>query len=393
MQKLFVTPYLTRFAPIIAACTALGYGSVYGQDAQPVTPPASNPKPSPKDDPELNRPPVAPRESFPTQPAPSSGPPRTDEVVPVAPTPGTVPQQSVPTLAPARVPAVGGKMLPEGTFVTDRVGKIVMADTGDAVFIPENGDAVVVMLPSQRLEQLLTSRTASGDGTRYRVAGQVFSYRTRTFMLPTMFAPVLTDNIITTPSDVSPPQSVTPPSQSNPTKDVINEEAMKDPRVADLIRDLEGSRTGNVGSPAEPRRLTPNPSAVIMQPSTAIPTSSTANVSQAVTVEQAVVTDAKQATIANEGTILVSKRGRVVRLTGEGGRLGFALDNDPNSPAQPPMILHPCRVMESMEAMASLKGENVSYRVSGRVMVFAGKNYLLPTFYQLVPKGDITPRQ
>lgn len=346
---------------------------------------------SPKDDPELNRPPVAPatqpvvpsEAQSPTQP--TSPPQRPDDLPPVAPTPGTNPQQSVPTLPAAEVNTqelahTGKKLLPEGTFVTDRVGRIVLADTGDIIFVPDAQEALLVLLPSQRLEQLLTSRTASGDSTRYRIAGQVFQYRTRTFMLPTMFAPVLPENITTqAPADIT----KAPVAVAAPADNISNDQAVKDPRVTDLIRDLEGSRTGVASG--EPRRLTPQ-APVPQQPIVPVVESKPAD-------ERVVITDDKQTSISNEGTIIVSKRGRVVRLVSEGGRLGFAVDNDPNSPARPPMILQPCRVMERMEAMAASKGDNVSYRVSGRVMVFGGKNYLLPTFFQLVPKGDITPRQ
>jgi hypothetical protein len=91
--------------------------------------------------------------------------------------------------------------------------------------------------------------------------------------------------------------------------------------------------------------------------------------------------------------MLTNRRGRLIRLANEGGRLAFVVDNDPNSPATSPLILQPSRVMQQMESMSSVRGEAVSFRVSGRVMVFGGKNYLLPTFFQIPPKSDISSRQ
>jgi hypothetical protein len=35
----------------------------------------------------------------------------------------------------------------------------------------------------------------------------------------------------------------------------------------------------------------------------------------------------------------------------------------------------------------------MTFRVSGQVMVFGGKNFLMPTFFQLPPRSDLSPRQ
>lgn len=161
---------------------------------------------------------------------------------------------------------------------------------------------------------------------------------------------------------------------------------MRDPKVSELIRDLEGQRAGG----SEPRRL----SATVT--SSALPDVAPQLIAPGGQTPLAPVAAASKppgAAIANEGSILVSKRGRIVRLANEGGRLALAIDNDTNSPAPAPMILQPCRVMQQLEGVSASKGDGVTYRVSGRVMVFEGKNYLLPTFFQLTPVSDITPRQ
>jgi hypothetical protein len=77
----------------------------------------------------------------------------------------------------------------------------------------------------------------------------------------------------------------------------------------------------------------------------------------------------------------------------EGGRLCFVSDNDANSPAGSVLILQPCRVMQQMEGMSSLRGDAMTFRVSGQVMVFGGKNFLMPTFFQIPPRSDLSPRQ
>jgi hypothetical protein len=46
-----------------------------------------------------------------------------------------------------------------------------------------------------------------------------------------------------------------------------------------------------------------------------------------------------------------------------------------------------------MEALAATRGDDLVFRVSGRVTVYDGRNYLLPTFEQVTPPGDVIPMQ
>jgi hypothetical protein len=252
------------------------------------------------------------------------------------------------------------------------------------IFIPLGSSAAtsnpVVLLPCQKLEQMLAAKATNGERTQFTVAGQVFTYRDREYVLPTIFAARNPDAGQATPSagtapgktkatDAAPsPASAPVPSTTTP--------ADSDPRVTDLIRDLEQSRTG-------PRRVSPAPSA----PAVVTPAAPVAP------AQVATADVVKTGPLSNEGSLLTSRRGRLVRLANEGGRLGFVIDNDPNSPGAAPMILQPCRVMQQMESLSAMRGDAMSFRVSGRVMVYAGKNYLLPTFFQLPPKTDIAPRQ
>ncbi|MCX5691280.1 MAG: hypothetical protein NTV94_16080 [Planctomycetota bacterium] len=250
-----------------------------------------------------------------------------------------------------------------------------MTESGDAIFIPRGESAAkdlgpVVLLPCQRLEQMIAAKASHGDQIEYTIAGQVFTYREREFILPTIFA-------IHTPAAASPPPASpqsTSPTTTQPASSPTNSNVAtdQDPKVADLIRDLEQSRTG-------PRKVSPQPAAApASAPNALKPAGTDAMPNKA---------------LSNEGSMLTNRRGRLIRLAQEGGRLALVLDNDPNSPAGTPLILQPSRMMQQMESMASIRGDAISFRVSGRVMVFNAKNYLLPTFFQIPPKSDITPRQ
>lgn len=344
-----------------------------------------------------------------------------EEVKPVDPLPTAVPLTSIPSVPdalkqqqisqdPASLPSA--KFMPEGTFVTDREGKLVVTDSGDVILVPVAGSdlPLMVVLPCQRLEQMLASRAANGPESKFLLSGQVFVYRGREFLLPTLFAISRGTHsaLVQTPAknNESQPASgtggstpaATAPTNTNPTQPTAES---TDPRVSDLIRDLEASRNSQ-------RRIMPTPTPPSAQPNASIPmvpvappsptppTSPTTAPGQGTEVNPA--NDGGNpagavSTLANEGTVLVSKRGRVVRLPAEGGRLALAIDNDPNSPGAAPMILQPSRMMEQLESVAAGRGEEFVLRVSGRVMVFEGKNFLLPTFYQFVPKMDVTPRQ
>ena len=382
---------------VAAIVTAVASGAeqtllIFEQPTQQTPPPTS-----PKDDPEL----ADPKPS--TKPAPQDSPraPSSPVAQPPAPpakvdpAPAASPQSSIASVPLLPTNSVSGAFpaatsLPEGTFVIDRVGKVVVAETGDVIFVPvaesaAAGQPLMVLLPSQRLEQMLASRAVNGEEVSFRIAGQVFTYRDRAFLLPSMFAVQQQPNLITPeqPKPAKDQSSVGLSTGDGGLASVPRASALRDPQVTELIRELEGQRAGG----SEPRRLSatvaptlPNAVApVVLAP--IVPA----------TGEPAPGSD--QRLIANEGTLLVSKRGRIVRLPQDGGRLAFTVDNDANSPAPAPMILQPCRVMQQIEGVAATKGDGVTYRVSGRIMVSGGRNYLLPTFFQLFPKSDITPRQ
>ena len=46
-----------------------------------------------------------------------------------------------------------------------------------------------------------------------------------------------------------------------------------------------------------------------------------------------------------------------------------------------------------MEETAASRGDSLSFNVSGRVLVYEGRNYLLPAFFQVRQPGDIKPLQ
>ena len=92
--------------------------------------------------------------------------------------------------------------------------------------------------------------------------------------------------------------------------------------------------------------------------------------------------------LRREGEFVLSRDGRLRRLEGSGDdplRPGvlFVFDADSATAGEPPMILQPCRLLESMEAIAARRGPDTVFTVTGQVYAYGGANYLLPTMMKV----------
>jgi hypothetical protein len=176
------------------------------------------------------------------------------------------------------------------------------------------------------------------------LSGQVFVYHDRQYLLPAVFS--LESGARAAPKEATPGANPQP-----------------DPRAEDLMKELESQRAPRAIDPAM---------GTAPPPPTRTPGS---------------------AALLQEGSLLVMRRGRLTRLPGEDGRYAFALDNDTNSPAPPPLTLLPCAELTQLEGIASTRGEGLVMKLSGRVTVYQGRNYLLPIMHQVAPGSDVTPMQ
>ncbi len=310
--------------------------------------------------------------------------PKTD---PVAPTPARPPQQAVPGLNPGSGlapdlrqigrPTRVTRVYPEGTFLAGRTGTLIRTAGGDAIFLPDSAedqpgalrlpDSPMVLLPCQKLGQLLAVTQSLGDSARVSVSGQLFAYRDRQYMLPTAFAMVRETNGQQTPASQTPaaqtPADQTPADQTpaavTPTTEARTAD---DPEVAELIKELETERG---------QRLMQSPPAA----------------------ETTEGENAEQPALTPEGTVMTNRRGRMVRLSGESGRFAFMFDNGPDSPREAPLVLLPSRLLQRMESVAATRGDEIVFNVSGRVLVYDGRNYLLPTLYRVERNDSVRPMQ
>ncbi|MCE7974107.1 MAG: hypothetical protein DYG92_07245 [Leptolyngbya sp. PLA1] len=332
-----------RWTTLWVLCVAAGTAVAQQQEPPQTQPPASTPPPTtPAQDPGLSSPSVGDRLLEQQR--------RGKDDTPIEPVRPARPQTPFPAQpAPEGATWAGRRLLPEGAFVTGRRGEIVISPGGDVILTPSSQDEPpMILMPCGTLGQIRTAWTGSGEVT---VSGQAFSYRGRQYLLPSYFS---FDPMTRRAPDVGRPEGTAP------AADGVAPAA--DPSVTDLINDLER----DVEAPRALSRLPVAPA----------------------------VTEAQAASLRGpDGTVLLSKRARLVRSAEEEGRLAVVFDNDPDSVGGIPLVVLPCRAAESLEAIAASRGESTAYRVSGRVFVHEGKGYILPTLVQAVRRSDVRPLQ
>lgn len=329
-----------RCSVLCVMCALAGVAAAQQDDppaAQPATKPATQPPATtPAQDPGLSSPSIGDRLLEQQR--------RGRDDSPIQPVPAAKPQTPFPAQpAPEGATWTGRRLLPEGAFVTGRRGEIVVSPGGELILASASKDEPpMVLMPCGTLGQLRTAWTGSGEVT---VSGQAFTYRGRQYLLPSYFS------FETAAKRAD--EGAAAPAASAPSAD---------PSVADLIKDLER----DVEAPRALSRLPVAPA----------------------------VTEAQAASLRGpDGTVLLSKRARLVRSAEEQGRLAVVFDNDPDSVEGVPLVVLPCRAAESLEAIAASRGESTAYRVSGRVFVHEGKGYILPTLVQAVRRSDVRPLQ
>jgi hypothetical protein len=267
----------------------------------------------------------------------------------------------VPT--PEGLPAAGGRVYPEGSFIARRAGRLIVTPGGEFIFVAAESsrrEPPMVLLPCTLRTRLASALTGMPDA-RVVLSGQVFVYQGRHYVMPGAFALAPDD----TPPEHAPTDA---PPRERPAQSPAAKPGADDPDVQALIAELEARRSA-------PRALDP------ARPAGARPGAPAQTPS-----------DAPRDAALPEGTLLVSRRARLVRRP-EDGRYVATFDNDPASPAPAPAVLLPCRALESIESLAAWRGENVSFMLSGRVYSMNGTRYLLPVVARPVRDGDLRPLQ
>lgn len=246
------------------------------------------------------------------------------------------------------------ELLREGAFLSRAKGELRRLPSGRWAFIfnPDAGGAPklppMIVLPCMGLSAMQQIVETRREAASFAVSGQVYIYDNANYLLPTDHATVSDDQ-------------QTSAAHAAGTAPLRAPESVGDETVDALIRGLDE---------AAPKK----------------------RVARSAPAQAPEVSG-----LTREGETLVLRQGRITR--GANGWMEFKFDNDADAGAvgasDRAMALLPCLNVQSMERMARERGEGSPFLVSGRVFVYEGRNYLLPTMFQVVADvgGNLTPAQ
>jgi hypothetical protein len=275
-----------------------------------------------------------------------AAPPPAAETDPAAAPPPTVTIHLDGTEPAERGPAP--QLLREGSRVVDLRGRLEHDEaSGGSKLVIEPSDAraprhELILIPCALLEELDRMKSwARDERLVFRVSGEIFAYRGRNFLLMT-HPPLLVEHGPIAgppaPGEAAPSAVVAPPAAA----------AADDDSAQAIMRRLE-EKVGPVARrvPAE--------------------------------------TEGADVALApmREGAMIVARRGQVRRSAR--GAFVFVFDADAEGLADPPMTLLPCLMLERLEALARRGGADAAVLLSGQVLAYQGRNYLLPTVY-VIPR-------
>lgn len=269
------------------------------------------------------------------------------------------------------------RLIREGAFLADRQGWVrpVGAMRWAMVFDKaEDGtvDAPMALLPSLKLMEMRRIVEARPETVTFRVSGRVFVFKGRNYLLPTFF--------VTMAQAGEPPAGVSE----------LSRESASEARQA--FDDLLGKDPEDQNDPeamlrrvdkATPTQTVPSPAAVTDQSADG----------QTAPGGEAALPGGGADRLVREGTMIVGRRGRLVR--GPAGELVFAVDNGAGAEGPASLRLLPCLNLQEMERLSRAHPVPLQFKVSGEVFVYDGQNFLLPTMYliEIDREGNLVPGQ
>ncbi len=263
-----------------------------------------------------------------------------------------------------------GPLRPEGTFISRQRGSLVRGRSGEWILVPRrdaNGRAErpMVILPSRNLERMVAQAGPDPEAGTFLVTGQVFAYRGVNYLLLPVVPPVLEDS---GPS----PTPAEPAAEEHPAPGTPPPAG--DPDLGEVIRELEShrGRTRELGSGPQPR---------------------SAAVGDHADTPAEPGAEAPDPALLPEGTMLLRRRGRLVRNAGGETALLLDTDADTATALDPPLVISPCAMLERMEWLVLAQGEAMVFEVTGRVLEYRGRNHLLPMLFRAYPPTELERRQ
>ncbi|HVZ94283.1 MAG TPA: hypothetical protein VG797_07215 [Phycisphaerales bacterium] len=256
-----------------------------------------------------------------------------------------------------------GSLIREGAFLTDRRGRLLPMQRGGWIFVfdPDaegKAESPMPIQPCQRLSEMQRTMESKTGTVTFLVSGTVQVFDGVNYFLPRDFSTIASEEAM---APVRKPAPSVPGQKS------------ADPTASELLKQIDtggpakqGGAAGAVGEEANGHKNAPGKAA-----------------------------KNEESKVIREGTIIVSRRARVER----GGESGWVavFDNDTDKPndKRSSMGLMRCANLESIAALAGPGRRGMTFTFSGTVYTYAGRNYLLPTFYsvQAEREGNVVSGQ
>ena len=226
-----------------------------------------------------------------------------------------------------------GAALREGSFLVSRRGRLAQRPEGWWFHFDADAqgrsDGPIIVQPSATLASMIRLMESRREQTTFFISGEVFAYDGRNYILPTHFT-VAAAPVVAEPAAPPVQQPTAPANEADPSAEAL---------------------IGGVERYTGARREAP------------VATASAAS-----------------GPVVREGEFFDLRRARM--LPDQNGSWRVVFDNDASGARiDPPMTLLPCRTLGRMVALAKSAPQGLSITVSGRVFLYEGRNYLLPTLF------------
>lgn len=230
--------------------------------------------------------------------------------------------------------ATPGAPLREGSFLVSRRGRLAQSHDGWWFFFDadESGhsDTPVLVHPCATLAGMIRLMESRREPTTFYLSAEVFADGGRNYVLPTHFSVAAAR---AEPTPAPPPVQAADDATSNTA----------DPSAASLISGVERATSARRDAPVASASAASGP-------------------------------------VVREGEFFNLRKARM--MPDQSGQWRVTFDNDAESgKSDPPMTLLPCRTLGRMTNLARAAREGMTVTVSGRVFLFEGRNYLLPTLF------------
>lgn len=237
-------------------------------------------------------------------------------------------------------------LLPEGAFITRRRARLLRLSGGDwAIVFLESAEAPtmqpMIVLPCRELERVESILEDPSVGGVFDASGQVFVYQGRNYLLPNERHGLL-------------PVQIEQPDDAADEPDASAE--VLDPQIAEIVAQLEAEREAH-------RPLTP------------------------LRVEAPDETSGLK-----EGTFLVRRRGRMIRLSS--GQWAFLIDAGATDVGRDPaLVVTPSEQLMELERLATTRGEQLVLELTGTTLLYKQRVYIVPLMFQVLFEDNVRPLQ